>query len=456
MPLRLLHALRSLRTSYWFLPTVMAGTAVALALALAAVDRRVSTDWVDGIGWLYSGGPDGARAVLSTLAGAVLSTAGVVFSITIAALSLASQQMGPRLLRNFMRDTGNQVVLGTFISTFVYCLLVLRTVRGEAEGQAFVPQIAVTVGVVLGLASLGVLIFFIHHVATSIQAPIVVAAVGQELAEHVDRVFRPGEPRDDEEARTPGDFGEDAVVVASPGDGYVQAIDEGGLIEVADRHGLWIRIDRRPGHFVQRGAAIARIDGGDGVDEEICREVARRFVLGAQRTDEQDVEFAVDQLAEVAVRALSPGINDPFTALACLDWMGAGLGRAAAGTAPRPERRGEGGRVRISYESPIDFAGLVDAAFNPVRQYGRTSPMVLVRMLETIEAILHRVRGDAGATAVLLRHAGMVHRAGRDAFHEPLDVDDLEARYAAVLEAAAGQPVPARRSPPPADSRAAD
>src|SRR5688500_17672789 len=182
MKLRLVHAWASLRTTYGFIPALMAVAAAVLAVVSVQTDRYLSARFAERIGWIYSGGPEGARAVLSVVAGSVMSTAGVTFSITIAALSLASAQLGPRLLQRFMRDTGNQVVLGTFIAAFVFCLLVLRTVRGADEGGRFVPAISVTAGVGLGLASLGVLIYIIHHVALSIQAPVVVASVGAELA----------------------------------------------------------------------------------------------------------------------------------------------------------------------------------------------------------------------------------------------------------------------------------
>ncbi len=145
-------------------------------------------DWVDKLGWIYTRGPDGARAVLSTIAGSMITVAGVVFSVTIVALSLASNQFGPRLLRNFMRDRGNQIVLGTFVATYLYCLLVMRTVQGM-DGSQFVPHLSVTVAILMAVASLGVLIYFIHHVAVSIQAPELIANVAHELHEAIDRLF---------------------------------------------------------------------------------------------------------------------------------------------------------------------------------------------------------------------------------------------------------------------------
>lgn len=158
----------------------MAAVAVALALVSVTVDDPV-TEWLAlNLGWRFTGGAEGASAVLGIIAGSMITIAGVVFSMTLVALSLTSSQLGPRLLRNFMSDTSTQVVLGTFIATFVYCLLVLRTIR-RAEEVAFVPHLSVSLGVLLAVAGVGVLIYFIHHVSVSIQANEVAARIGTEL-----------------------------------------------------------------------------------------------------------------------------------------------------------------------------------------------------------------------------------------------------------------------------------
>ncbi len=440
MRLRLQHLWASLRSTYWFIPTLMAIAAGVAAVALVQVDRYLSTRFADRIGWIYAGGPEGARAVLGVVAGSVMGTAGVTFSITIAALSLASTQLGPRILYNFMRDRGNQFVLGTFIASFVYCLLILRTIRGAEEAGYFVPAISVTGGVGLGLASLGVLIYFIHHVAIMIQAPNVVAAVGRDLSEVVEREFatensaRPGKPP----PVLPDGFDERAAEIPSAADGYVQALDEHALVKAARRAGVLLVIEHRPGHFVAEGSPLARAWPPEAADEHFKHEIRRLFVLGSHRTSEQDTEFAVDQLVEVAVRALSPAINDPFTAIGCLDWLGAALCRAGNGRTPDPVRNDPDGTPRVIHRCPITFAGLTDSAFNQIRQFGARSPAVILRMLETIKTVLRWTRGDRDEVAALLRHAEMIHRAGLEAATEPHDRHDIDQRYRDVLAAAEG------------------
>src|SRR5690349_8302143 len=166
----------------------MACGAIALSFITVALDKTVTERWLQAHTWAYTGGAEGASLVLSTVAASMITIAGGVFSMTLVALSLASSQLGPRLLRNFMRDTATQVVLGTFISTFVYCLLVLRTIR-RADEVAFVPHLSVTVGLLMAVSSLGVLIYFIHHVAVSIQADEVIARVAADLFEGIERLF---------------------------------------------------------------------------------------------------------------------------------------------------------------------------------------------------------------------------------------------------------------------------
>ncbi len=237
--------------------------AIILAIALLSLDRVVASEVQRTLDWGYAGGPDGARSLLSTIAGSMITVAGVVFSITIVALTLASSQFGPRLLRNFIRDRGNQAVLGTFIATFIYCLLVLRAVRGNEEGQ-FVPSISVLVGVVLALISLGVLIYFIHHSAMSIQATQVVAAVTQDLLGTIDRVFPDKLGNSDVHSGDQPDVldhfdnGTDVVQITARNSGYIMAIDTDELLRQAQKADLVIRLMRRPGQFTVEGDLVAK------------------------------------------------------------------------------------------------------------------------------------------------------------------------------------------------------
>ncbi|NUZ06785.1 DUF2254 domain-containing protein [Piscinibacter koreensis] len=401
-----------LRASFWFLPSLMAVAAAALAFAGVTLDEAFTDRLLSGFGWLYTGGAEGASLVLSTVAGSMITIAGVVFSMTLVALSLASSQLGPRLLRNFMRDTANQVVIGTFVATFVYCLLVLRTIR-RADEVAFVPHLSVTLGVVLALASLGVLIYFVHHVAMSIQVDVVVARVADELFAGVERLFpRQVGDRSETAAKTARDEARAAAAfegagadVIADGDGYLQLVDAERLMRLASEADVRIRLAVRPGHYVFRRQTLATVYPAERGKRALLGEIRRVFVLGEQRTTAQDIEFAMLQLVEVAVRALSPGINDPFTALTCVDRLGSALSRLGERDMPTPLRSDDQGVPRVLAPSP-SLAALVGTALEPLRQHARADALVTRRLLSTIERLAPRF--PVTGRAELLRQVAMI------------------------------------------------
>lgn len=425
MRAKLRHAWGRLRASFWFLPAGMAAAAVALAMAAVAADRSpLVAPWLWRQGWIYAGGAEGARAVLEAVAGSMITIAGVVFSITLVALTLASSQFGPRLLRNFMRDTANQAVLGTFVATFLYCLLVLRTIRRDDE-SAFVPHLSVTLGVALAVLSLGMLIYFIHHVAVSIQADELAARVAADLSAAIDRLFpaelgrSPGPARPAEAPAGPG------RPVRSAGDGYVTAVDADGLLELARRADAVIRLERRPGDYVIAGAVLAVVWAA-GPAAELDGGVNEAFVLGDQRTTEQDAVHAVNQLVEMAVRALSPGVNDPFTAVVCIDRLGSALARLAGRPRPSPHRLDEAGRLRVIAPA-VTFAEVADAALGPIRQQARGSALATGRLLEAVAAVAERA-DQPGDRAALRRHADLIAR-NQEALCEEDDRAAVQRRY---------------------------
>lgn len=281
-PLKLGKIWESLHTSYWFIPTLMAISAVVLAFGMITVDHRLGEGLIKKLSWIYTGGPDGARAVLSTIAGSMIAVSGTVFSITVVALTLASSQFGPRLLRNFMQDTGNQIVLGTFIATFIYCLLILRTVRGD-DYQIFIPQISVTVALILALLSIGVLIYFIHHAAESIQADVVIADVSNDLNDGIARLFPEKLGRkithqiEDHFSDLPVNFEEKTCLICSRQSGYIQLIDEDKLLKIAKSHDLIIQILHRPGYFIIKGKELVRVYPDYSVNKSLKKRLIKSF-----------------------------------------------------------------------------------------------------------------------------------------------------------------------------------
>lgn len=422
----------ALRSSLWFVPSLMTVTAIGLALVTIQADRAglsLRSYWFLS----YSGGAEGARSVLSTVAGSMITVAGIAFSGTMVALSFASSTLGPRLLGHFMRDRGNQVVLGTFVATFVYCLVVLRTVRESPE--EFVPHIGVTVGLLLSIASLAVLIYFIHHVASSLQADHVIAIVSRELDRSIEDLYPEGMGEDAAAARLAAIDAEERAVrqqpgapVSAPVSGYVRALDLDRLMELAVEHDLVVHVLSRPGRYVMDGIAVAEIRPAGRASEAVRAAVESVFIFGRTRTSQQDVEFAINQLVEVAVRALSTGINDPFTAIACIDRLSTGILHLMRREFPSPHRVDSEGRLRV-VANRADFAGITDAAFHQIRQSGAAVPAVAIRLVDALRALLEEAKTDEHRRA-LQRHLTLVTAAGVREAAEAADQRDLLERAA--------------------------
>jgi uncharacterized membrane protein len=221
--------------------------------------------------------------------------------------------------------------------------------------------------------------------------------------------------------------------VGAPKDGYLQLIDADALMALASHEDLLLRLERRPGHYLVKGRAMVMVWPGERVTKALVGQLNDAFVLGNQRTASQDLEFSFRQLVEIAVRALSPGINDPFTAIACVDRLGSALCRLARRDMPSRFRFDAHGRLRLVVAGPT-FAGIVDTAFNQIRQSARSNPAVAIRMLDAIAQIACHVQ-HAQDVVCLQRHAGMIVAGAREAVPEAEDRLAVEARFAAATQA---------------------
>lgn len=424
MTSRLRGWLEALGDVFWIRPALIVLGGVLLGEAMVLAEKAgTALPWVSD-GWVYSGGEAGARALLGVVASSTIGVAGTTFSITVAALSLASGQMGPRLLRNFVRDSGNQYALGIFLGTFAYALVVLRTVR-SVEEAAFVPHLGVTGALFLALLCVATLVWFVHHVATGINVGTVIDLVHNELSDAIGRLGL------DRVAASPDLVPPRGVPVALAEHGYLRAVDEESLATWAEEQGTVVVLLVRPGDYLFPGAPVAElIQGREGVDAE--RAIRAAFSLGSKQAATQDLEFAVRQLVEVAVRALSPGINDPFTAIAVLDRLGVALCEIAPRQLPGSTIL-RGGRM-VLYRPVTDYAGLCDAMFHMIRQNGSGSPAVLIRLLETLGRVM-AVETRTERRAELLRHADLTLSAGRIGIANPADVAALEARRLSLPQA---------------------
>ena len=428
----------TLRTSYWFVPSLMAAAALGAAFVLLTLDGRADGRLPLDAWWLYGGSAEGARAVLAAIVSSMISVTSVVFSITIVVLSLASGQFGPRLVRSFMRDRSTHVVMGVFIATFTYALIILGAVQG-VDGRGFVPRLSVMFGVLLVIVSAGFLIYFIHHIALSIQADYVVASLGAEVRDALDRLYPADVGRAPVDVEVRADEPDlslpHRVEVAAERDGYIEIVRSERLMEVAQQHDLVIELQRRPGEWAVTGSTLAVVAARSPLDRDRSDEVRRTFVQGRHRSLAQDVEFGFQQITEVAVRALSPGINDPFTAMTCIDWLSALLCELARRELPDRHRYDEEGRLRLIVSVP-GFGDFVDASFRQIRQYAGQSPAVLRHLLVGIETVLGgTVRPEQRRP--LVQEARLVMAGAEAVDLSPSDLADLRERRGAVAATAA-------------------
>jgi uncharacterized membrane protein len=391
---RLVQLADALRGSYWFLPALMAFAAILLAGAMVWIDTHVGSAWMDRLPWLYAARPDGARQVLSAIGGSMITVAGTVFSVTIASVVFASGQYGPRLLSNFMGDRGNQVTLGTFIATFVYCLLVLRTIRSTHEdgGAGFVPNLALLLAVALALASIGVLIFFIHHVPSRLHINSVIEGVGKRLLAGIDDRFPRfiGQPQGNADVREPGAHPPptppDAAPITADAVGYIQFIDDETLLRLAQAHDLQIRLRRGPGDFIHAGTVLVEAWPAERCNKELRTQVAATFAVGSRRSALQDLAFLIDELVEIASRALSPGVNDAQTAMTCFDWLGAAMSALAARELPSTLRADAEGSLRV-IALPTTFEGFLERGFGALIQHAAADMAAALRLLATLDDV---------------------------------------------------------------------
>lgn len=426
----------ALRTNLWLVPTAEILLAVGLFAATHALDRAAYNGSITYPSWVISGSADAARQVLTTTAAAVITVVTLVFSITIVALTLASTQFGPRMLRNFIRDRVTQVTLGTFVATFVYAILALVAIGPGPHGE-FVPHLSITVTMLLVIVDVAVLVVFIDHIARSIQLPQVIASIAADLARAIEAEtdsrtetkLKSGPSIAEVTAR----LDEDSGVVRAPASGYLQFVQIDALIALAERSSAVIRLRHRPGHFVVRDQPLAEVWPASAAPE-VARALGGAHATGPHRTLTQDISFAVDQLVEIAIRALSPAVNDTFTALACVDWLGAELCRLAERWSPETVHRDRTGHVRV-ITLTVSFNRLVERSYEKIRQASGGMPAVMIRQLEAIRRVLEHAHAPE-QRRVLLAQAEMILRSSEATVPEPADRDDVRAGYEQALAAA--------------------
>lgn len=426
----LTHLWTKLRASFWFVPTLIVAFSVALALGFIEVDSSGSWEWMDKWPRLFGANAAGAREMLATIAGSMTTVVGVTFSMTLVALTLASSQYTSRVLRNFTSDRVTQVVLGIFAGIFTYSIMVLRTIRGGDEG-GFVPSLSVAFSVVLAIGGIGTLIFFIHHIASSIQASSIIASVAKETLEAVDRLFPEKlgqEPKDDEvdPSELPVPARKWQTIMADR-NGYLQNVDKKTLLRLARKHKTIVRMERGIGDFVVEETPLVSLALESAPDKEIISDLRGAYDIDRFRTVHQDCSFGIRQLVDIALRALSPGVNDTTTAVMCLDYLTAILARLAPREIPSFHRY-EDGELRVISIGQT-FASLVADSFDEIRGSAGGNVAIMVRMLNSLQNIAN-LTDSSSRRRVLREQADCIAELAGRTIGSPSDRDRFEKRLA--------------------------
>jgi len=417
------------------LPVAIVLAAVALATVLIAIDARVELKLVGKWHLVFGSGASGARDLLTIVAGSMITVAGVVFSVTLVALSLTSSQYTPRVIRNFMHDRGTQAVLGIFVGVFAYCLVVLRTIS-DVDEETFIPELAVLGGLILAFVGIAFLIYFIHHISTSIQASNIIAAAARETIMTVNRLFP--EEQDEGGEKDMGDnlrmslVDQNWSVVTVRKTGYIANIDIDQLLDLARKHETVLRMERGIGEFVVEGTPLVSLIDQYDLNDKIRAELNAAYVIGRERMMENDAGFGIRQLVDIAMKALSSGINDTSTAVICVDYLSEILGRLASRRIMSSHIMDQGKLLMIT-KGPT-FESLLNEAFEQIRQNAAGNVAMMLRLLGAYQTIASLTVSQSRKRMVYAKVELIADLAERT-IKSPYDLERFKSRLARVRKA---------------------
>lgn len=433
---KLLFKWDKLKETFWFIPVLIIIISILLSFGLVYLDGIFRLPQ-DGLGRFFVvNSADSARIILSTISGAMMGVAGTVFSITLVALTLASSQFGPSLIKNFMYVRLNQVVLGSYISTYLYCLLVLNAIK-DTENYTFIPSLSIIMAIIIAITNIVLLIIFIHRIAVSIQADKVISDISGFISKQLETLFpekigKEKKPEENVDAFSAISAYQKRIPIKSPKSGYLQYIDNEALIEMLGESDSLLELHYRPGGHLVEGVEIGLLYSNENWEKSKLKSIFKHFVIGKTKTSQQDLEFSIHQMVEIASRGLSPGVNDPYTAISCIDNLTATMCYLAKAEFPSKYRFDSKGNLRIIVDI-LKFEGVLDAAFNQIRQYAIGSTAVIIRLMEALVTI-YKFTSKENHKKAVIKHAEMVLCLGKENIKEKNDLTDLTKRAEAILK----------------------
>lgn len=383
------------KLSIWLIPLTMSIASIILAILTLNLDDRYGHFIADNFRYLRIDA-QGARQVIAVISGAMMTITGVVFSISVVALTLASNQFGPKILRNYLRDTSNKIVLGLFVSTFLYGLVVLASIDTQHGG--FIPLFSILTCIGMTIVAIGALIYFIHNISTAIQADHIIASIAEELNNTISNTLSrmSDDPQQMFDKSPPHSLTDKKKItltqpVYSPESGYIQAINYQSILQQTIESNVCFILEKRAGDFILENSPIGVLHHFTATENIDTGCFFNAILFGRQRTPIQDIEFSITQLLQIALRALSPGINDSITAITCINWLGSSLGRMSLCQFPSSYFTDDEGICRIDAKT-FSFKGAVNAVFNPLRQNTRNNEVVSIHLLEILVQLMRTTK----------------------------------------------------------------
>ena len=426
---------KELLATFWFLPILIICLAIVLSIVLVKFDNFISISEDQWIHFFLVNDSISARSILSTISGAMIGVAGTVFSVTLVALTLASSQFGPRLIKNFMYIRLNQIVLGSYIATYLYCLLVLSSIK-DTDGYSFIPSFSILLAIFAAIANIILLIIFIHKIAVSIQADRVISDISDFLGKQLEDNFP---EKIDEEKEDNKDFNVDSktsayssqISIKAPSSGYLQYISSDALVNLASEQDSILIIHHRAGNYLVSKIEIAELYCNSKWEQEKIDMLVDQFVIGKTKTPQQDLEFSIHQIVEIALRALSPGINDPYSAIACIDNLSSAMSYLAQAKFPSKYKYDDENNLRLIIKT-LNFEGLLDKSFNQIRQFAAGNTSVIIRLIEALTTIQYFVKTNKQKEAIV-KHTKMVLSCGEQSINEKNDLEVIKEKAKTLL-----------------------
>jgi len=422
------HFSDRLKTSLWFIPIMMTLMGPILARLFFELDLYLS-DEKDFFTWMWTGSPEAATELFTTLAVSLVTMATLLFSITMLVLTVVSQQYGSHILRVFKRNLFMKCVLGWFISAFVYSLFIIVFLSTENDPD-FHPQFSIVFGILVMVLSFVIFIVFIHHMTNLIQSDHIIAAVTGGLRKKIEELEAFVEKPKEAPKKVLKEL-EDEGKISLESSGYIQSIDVPYLVSLGTQFGTTLFLPLRAGHYVARGVPVVLMP--ETIDDEtFVAEVRKCFILGYERLPKDDFEYHLEQLMEICLKALSPGVNDTYVAMTVIDHLGDAFVMLAIRRFPQECYKDQEGELRV-ISKRFSYDSFVSAAINPIKQNARSNPQVLIRLLDMLERVLS-VTDDVEKREVLMEHAGYIYHAGADGIPDKEDVVALRGRYESICQ----------------------